>query len=293
MNKKQEFIGEIRQHLSDAGGKKPRHFKRTRTLSKTLSIPGVLIISSILVLGALVGFIWQSYTLQIEGNINVTGSIEEAISLYYDDVQLTGTEMTITEMDYDVLNPGDDYTVSHTFESTGNRAFDIEVDLQFPDNSDPESLWYGFDIWVLEAGTDVNLTDFTVMPSSVYTFDIRYRVHTLFEEPVVDFPFSLVFNIILANLPPTANGFSVTIPYAATAYYNVIVLSGATDPEGDPVTVKAIQQDSPLITAAVVNSTHISLYSGSGSPFYNTPVWCDLEDTAGNTVRITILVSKN
>lgn len=203
---KEIFIGEVRRHLSEAGEVKHKRRWRSKTLYGIPCSWLVLILSAFIGTGALVSLIWTTYNLQVTGDIDVNGNVEEPISLYYDGTMLTGTSMIITAMDFAELDPGDDFTVTHEFESTDGITFDVDVDTSsLPDNSDPASLWYGFDVWILQHGTQTNLTAFTIQPLETYEFDIRYRVHPLFEEPLIPYPFNVGYDIEVSYPPEAVN----------------------------------------------------------------------------------------
>ena len=184
---------------------RPKKFKRTKTLSKTLSIPGVLIISSMLILGALLGFLWTTYTIKTEGDININGGQGEAVALYYDDTLLVGTSMNLTIMDFPVLNAGDNKTKTHEFRNENGHGYNISIDLsgcplEYVNESDP---WYGVDIYA-------EPTELYVAPETNETFTLHYIVSPLFADPLVDFPFLMVINIECYDTTPIGNPDSYT-----------------------------------------------------------------------------------
>jgi hypothetical protein len=213
MERKEEFIGEIRNHLSEAGTptrQKPltrnRRFNahRTRTLGKITPIGGALLIASMIATASLLGFLWTSYTVTIEGDISVNGSQGEICELYVDGIICSGTSLTITSMDVSTLNPGDDITVTHHIINGNGHEYGFAIDLsQMPLNYvDPEALWYGLSIKSYETGTTNELTTFTVPPETNYDFDINYAVDVLFADPQQEFPFIMVLDIEAQDTTP-------------------------------------------------------------------------------------------
>jgi hypothetical protein len=188
--------------------------KKTRTRTKKfLGIPIIwLVIFSIVIVvnAALLGMLWQYYTINITGNIDVTGHEEPPATLFYDDNPLnqSGNLTTITTMDYTVLNPGDEYTAMHHFDNIGDFYYDVTLDLSaMPLNyTDPFNLWYGLTIKAYEHGTTNELTTFTINPNSIYEFDLYYAVNPLFQDPEVLFPFNLQIDIECYEIPPTSIG---------------------------------------------------------------------------------------
>ena len=177
--------------------------QKRRTRAKTiLRIPIsllIIIVSLAVVMGALIGVLWQYYTIHITGDIDVTGNPPQPPTLYYDDQVLNeiGNETMITTLDYTVLNPSDAFTTTHHFDNIGEDYFKVTLNMSgMPLNyTDPEDLWYGLTIKAYEHGTTNELTTFVISPTSIYEFDLYYAVHPLFLEPEVAFPFNLQIEI--------------------------------------------------------------------------------------------------
>jgi len=240
--------------------------KRTKTLFK-LGVPSwlVTIIGVVLVTGALIGLLWNTYYVSVEGDIDVNGNIQEEVALYYDGVQLIGDHLDITTMDYDELNPGDAFTVVHTFDNVGSKAYEVTVDLSgMPlEYVDPLDLWFGLTIKVFEHGTTTPLSSFQVMPLSDYEFDIFYSVNALFEEPVIAFPFLMTLDIEVVNMPPVAVDDSLSITYGQTK--SVYVLTNDYDPEGEPLTITWVETPVGGISSVIVGD-HIDVTNNHAAP---------------------------
>jgi len=101
----------------EAGGnKQPRpkhHFRRTKLGIKVSPVTAILI-AGMLVTGSLLGFIWVNYSITIDGEIEVSGGMGEAVMLYYDNALLTGSGMTITTMDISSISAGETLRFPHT-----------------------------------------------------------------------------------------------------------------------------------------------------------------------------------
>jgi len=242
-NEKEVFIGELQQ-FSEAGGntkKSKKHFRRSKYLGIPASWFAVLIAATVISSAALIGLIWQTYNLDITGTITINGAEEEPITIKYDGVLLTGTSMTITTMDYTELDPGDELTATHTWTNVDGHGFWIDYDwsgMPCHETSDPESLWYGFEIFFYEHGTTTPIeTPFYLDPYTDVLVDYYYDVDGMFADPLVDFPFDLAINIEVYD-PPVAEDDAYTITVLET---DLSVL--LNDFVGDGVTITAVNDD--------------------------------------------------
>jgi hypothetical protein len=187
----------------------------------------VITVSAIMVSGALIGFIWNNYTITQSGDIHINGQTEEPVSLYFDDQQLAGTSLALTTMDFTTLNPGDHLIAVHHFDNLDGHAFDVTLDLSgMPlEYADEQDVWYGLGIHAYAHGTTTPLTTFSVEPLTAYTFDIAYDVDLNFADPgaLVDFPYSLSMSIVLNDLPDfMAYDDSVTFTGADLNFYPLV-----------------------------------------------------------------------
>ena len=291
------FIGEIKQHLQNAGHIKKKHFgRRTKYLGIPTSWLAVIIGATFITSAALVGLIWQTYSIQITGPIDINGQEEEAISILYDGVLLEGTSMTITTMDYDVLNPGDEFTVEHVWSNSDGHDFIIDYDLSgMPlEYVDVLDLWYGFEFRVFEHNTQNEITEpFTLGAFDDVIVDYHYDVDGLFAEPIIAFPFNLDIDIEVFSQAIQAFDDSFPIPPGAvyeTNYYAFVLVNDI----GVGLTITSLTKVSgnDLATALIAPDLHrlvVCYHAGAGA--YNNIYDYVITDNLGqtDTGRFTIL----
>lgn len=182
------------------GGKK-HSFRRIRTTIK-LSPVTAIILGGMLVLGALVGFLWSSYNLVITQDIPTGGLESEACMLYYDGLLLTNNSMELHTSGFEYLTSSMNETRAHTFSNINGHRYVISFYPDRPDNSDPASPWYGMDWYLMEHGAFNEITSLEVLPETSKQFDIRFISSPLFANPHMDYPFSLLMVINASDITP-------------------------------------------------------------------------------------------
>jgi len=185
------------RNFIEASTTRPKSFRRMKIMGKSVSVPGVLIIAAMLVMGALLGFLWQTYTIRVESDLIINGGTGEAVSLYYDDILLSGTSMNLTTMDFPVLNAGDNKTKIHEFRNENGHGYNCTIDLsalplEFVNTADP---WYGVNIYA-------DPVQLYVAPETSEYFTMHYEVSPLFADPLADFPFLMVIHVECFDTTP-------------------------------------------------------------------------------------------
>jgi len=179
--------------------------RRTRKISRNLGIGLlILVISSMVVLGAVLYFNWN-YTATQSGDVTLTG-LPDSDGTH---VLVDGTEIfdgtSSIPLDTATLNPGDALTYPHTIEST-NYYFSAKAELNLPDNSDPGHNFYGIDVDLDGA----NSQTFILEPGVQQTWNTNYAVSDTFIDPGIPFPFELI--VTVWNDVPTIADFSIDVP---------------------------------------------------------------------------------
>jgi hypothetical protein len=198
-----EDIKEIEKHVDSII--KKTHMRRSKKLMG-LSIPlFAILVVGMVVSGALVTVLLTQYNINLQGAVTLNGAEQEAL-LLYDGTPLAAQTTTITAMDYDVLNAGDNYTATHVISNIGANSWIVLFNLSnMPLNYvDPQNVWYGFTFEVREHGTATPITEIQLGPEEAVEFDYYYNVNALFADPLVDFPFDLRITIVknIINTPP-------------------------------------------------------------------------------------------
>lgn len=299
MNKEDTiFIGEIKEHLSEAGGNRPQSKRKVHRFIRWLGTgTGLMVtvktIALVTVTGLLIGLM-GSYLVTQEMSINVGGG--QAPSILIDDIELTDPtyNMPMDTFSDDILLPDETEDFVHTFSSPawdGNWTvyWDIDQDMTWFD--DINSPYYGYYFHTLnETGAPIN--SINVLRGTTVSVTFRHQLDKHFQTIGNDtIPFKLILNVEPFNFPPAGHNFSVTLPWAIWTTYDAINLSEIIDNENDPLTITAIQPDTSLIMIRITNNK-IELYTGSGSSFYDVPIWFDVSDGT-STIRLFVFCSKN
>jgi len=174
-----------------------RRSGHSRKLAKRMSpITAILIAGALIGVGALVVNLFEVYYLDISGDINIDGNIQEVSELYYDTQQITDETTTITTMDYATLAPGDEFTVVHNFDNQDGYDYQITPDLTgMPlEYVDQNNVWYGFEFYVYEHGTTNEVTVLDLDSMANVDVDYCYKVHSMFEQPNPDINFPFLLN---------------------------------------------------------------------------------------------------
>jgi len=208
-----EDIKEIEKHV-DSIIRKSKHRRRSKKILG-LSVPVfAIIVSGMLVSGALIGVLFTQYNLNLQGAVSINGAAQGAAPLLYDGTPLATQTTTITAMDYDVLNAGDTYTATHVISSLDAQndwvvVFNLSnMPLNYVDH---QNVWYGFTFEVREHGTTTPITEVLIGAGATVEFDYYYNVNALFADPLIAFPFDLRMNIVMnstitpPNTPPVVS----------------------------------------------------------------------------------------
>ena len=174
-----------------------RKFNRTKRVGKKFGFLPVLVIALALISSAaLIAFLAGTFLVDITGEITVPGTEEEAMAVTYDSVIIEET-MMLSAMDYATINNGDSLSTTHTFDNTGLRDYQLTLTENLPSNSNPEDLWFGFDVDFLFHS---DLSQVTGDPiyldrGTNLEIDYTYDCHNDFENPLIPYPFSISWDL--------------------------------------------------------------------------------------------------
>ena len=260
-------LKEIEKHVDNILSKS-KHMSRSKKIMG-LSVPVfAIVVSSMVVSGALIGVLLTQYNLNLQGAVAITGGEQVAV-LFYDGMPLTTQTTTITAMDYDVLNAGDNYTTTHVISNIGGDSWVVIFNLSnMPLNYvDHQNVWYGFTFEVREHGTTTPITEIQLGPEETIEFDYYYNVNPLFADPLIDFPFDLRIIIIinpLANVAPVAVDDNIFFATGPSVAHTINVLANDHDNNGDLLTIVNVvrtggDQNFPM----TFDATHVYVTTGS------------------------------
>ena len=282
-----EDIKEIEKHVDSI--RKSTRMRRSKKIMG-LSIPlFAIVVSGMVVSGALIGVLLTQYNLNLQGTVAINGAEQGAAALLYDGMPLTTQTITITAMDYDVLNAGDNYTTTHVISNIGADSWVVIFNLSnMPLNYvDPQNVWYGFTFEVREHGTTTPITEIQLGPEETIEFDYYYNVNALFADPLIDFPFDLRIIIIinpLANVAPAAVDDNIFFATGPSVAHTINVLANDNDHNGDPLTIVNVvrtggDQNFPMTFDAA--NVYVTTGSETGTTIYEVTISDgELDDTS-------------
>lgn len=284
------FIGEIKQHLSDATLPRP---KRTKRLARIIGAGGGLtgLAKGLIVMTAtamLISTMVGTYLVSQKDNIELVGRL--SYDLWVDGVPIGGDSLAMTPDVFtgDNLSWGETETFIHSFYSpphNGNFSVVINQSWQtwlYPVEI-PEHEFFGYRMYCLDE-LDNEITSFEVMtgePAREIKFCHSLDAH--FASTNSKLPYNLSLSVSEYNAPPIVFNDTISVGYHASATIDVCL--NDIDPEGDPLHIVGFQPDPHgQINLVKLNDHEMQVtndYGSSGSFL----CWVDIGDSSGHVVR--------
>jgi len=194
MENKQEFLGEIQNHLSKASGVKTTPTgRRTKRMTKKMSYLLVFVVAISITASA--ALIISVLNFNMTGEMQLNGRQQPNITW---DGTTEINSATPVDVDMDILSamePGDEFTVTHTLQAGSGGSFNVVFDtssmpLEYVDVNDQ---FYGFTFKIYEHGTTTEITDIDVpFGDGPVEVDFYYALDPLFRDGGVPaFPFNV------------------------------------------------------------------------------------------------------